>query len=319
MIGSGLIKLAQQNGMKIAKGVAYGSLQGYAATMCEGAGFKQIVITTRFQDPQMQTALQQVVNQRNVSSEFRVKSISFASNGICVEFLNNPGTMKKIEAFLAWFMPLLPQYGATQANICTECGQPIAEQGNWVLRDGTAAFHVHNACGQKLQREITEANQQRLDEDQSSYVQGAIGAIGGALVGAVLWAVIWIAGYMASLVGLAIGWLAEKGYTLLHGKIGKGKVVILVAVTILAVIVGTMGGLVAQVVMEFVDMGAPMSMELVSECVQLVLEVMAEDSEFAAEVVINLLMGIVFAMMGVFGILSKAKKEAAGELITVLE
>ena len=50
MIGSGLKKLAKENGMKIDSGVAYGSLGGFAATLSEGAGWKQIVFSTRFMD-----------------------------------------------------------------------------------------------------------------------------------------------------------------------------------------------------------------------------------------------------------------------------
>ena len=38
MIGSGLKKLAQENGMTVSNGVAYGSLQGYAATLSQGRG-----------------------------------------------------------------------------------------------------------------------------------------------------------------------------------------------------------------------------------------------------------------------------------------
>lgn len=48
MIGSGLKKLAKENGLRVSNGVAYGSLRGYAATLSEGSGFKQIVISTKF-------------------------------------------------------------------------------------------------------------------------------------------------------------------------------------------------------------------------------------------------------------------------------
>ena len=40
MVGSGLKKFATENGMKVAQGVAYGNLQGFAATMVEGANIK---------------------------------------------------------------------------------------------------------------------------------------------------------------------------------------------------------------------------------------------------------------------------------------
>lgn len=46
MIGIGLKKLASENNMTVASGVAYGDLHGYAATLSEGAGYKLLVITT---------------------------------------------------------------------------------------------------------------------------------------------------------------------------------------------------------------------------------------------------------------------------------
>ena len=50
MIGSGLKKLANEYGMKVASGVAYGSLGGYAATLSEGSGYKQIIFSVQFPD-----------------------------------------------------------------------------------------------------------------------------------------------------------------------------------------------------------------------------------------------------------------------------
>ena len=50
MIGSVYKKFAKENGLKVAKGVAYGSLRGYASTLSEGIGYKQIQIVTIFPD-----------------------------------------------------------------------------------------------------------------------------------------------------------------------------------------------------------------------------------------------------------------------------
>ena len=50
MIGSGLKKLARENGMSIASGVAYGDFRGYAATFSEGSGYKLLAVTTKFPD-----------------------------------------------------------------------------------------------------------------------------------------------------------------------------------------------------------------------------------------------------------------------------
>ena len=67
MIGSGFKKLAAENGMKVSNGVAYGSLRGYAATLTDGSNCKQIVISTKFADPEKIQQLQTVLNQKNIA------------------------------------------------------------------------------------------------------------------------------------------------------------------------------------------------------------------------------------------------------------
>ena len=210
MIGSGLKKLAVENGMTVARGVAYGNLHGYAATLSEGNGYKQIVLTTCFGDPEKLQTLQTQINQQNISREFRVANLSFAPNGVSVVFRDNPGTMKKIQAFIDWFFPLLDQAGASGWDICTECGNQITG-GCWKLIDGIA-FHLHESCADRVVRGLNEEEQQRKDEDTGSYLSGAVGALIGALIGAIVWAIVLNFGYVASIVGLLIGFLAEKGY-----------------------------------------------------------------------------------------------------------
>ena len=139
MIGSALKKLAAENGMKVAKGVAYGVFRGYYATFSEGSGYKQIVFATRFSEQSKQDELMGLLSRHNLSKEYRVQNLSFAPNGINIVFGDTIGTMKKIMAFLDWFFPLLEQYGASRAGICPECGAPI-DAGTWILQDGVAAF-----------------------------------------------------------------------------------------------------------------------------------------------------------------------------------
>ena len=48
MIGRGIKKLAEEFGLRISSGVAYGSLMGFSSTFSEGSGYKSLVITTKF-------------------------------------------------------------------------------------------------------------------------------------------------------------------------------------------------------------------------------------------------------------------------------
>lgn len=307
MIGSGLKKLAKENGLRVFNGVAYGSLRGYAATLSEGSGFKQIVISTKFSDPAKLQELQAKLNGVNITREYRVQNLSFGPNTIQIVFGDTVGTMKKVEAFVDWFFPMLPEASAQGADVCPECGGQLVG-GCWKLIDGVA-YHMHESCAEKLRGQIASEEETRKKEATGSYGTGLIGALLGSALGAVLWAVVLNFGYVAALVGLVIGWLAEKGYNLFHGKRGKGKVVILIAAVIFGVLLGTFGTYAYQTA-ELIGSGA---LDLTFGDIPLfLLALMGESQEFKSTVIGNILMGLLFAGLGVFALLRKAGQEAAG-------
>lgn len=326
MIGSGLKKLAQQHGMKIAHGVAYGSFYGYAAAFCEGSGWKRIVVSTRFPDPIKRDALRTALAQHNLTTQYRVKSLEIFEDGIGILFLDNPGTMKKIEAFCQWFFPQLAVYEATGADVCSECGAPILEDGCWMLLQETV-HHMHSSCAQKLQEQLDVETTQHQQEETGSYITGLIGALIGALLGAVVWGFVLHMGYMASIVGFLIGFLAEKGYTLLKGRQGKGKVFILAGVTVFGVLLGNIGYDAVVWAMEIAKYAPDAAITLngtevlvsYSDIPMLIGYFFANDSEYQSSMILNCLMGIGFALLGVWSILRKAKRETTAPKMIDLE
>ena len=309
MIGSGLKKLAKENNMQIAHGVAYGEYRGFALTMCEGSGWKRLDFSCRFFDSANSSALQNKLNEVDLKRTYRVQSLEIGSRSIAVVFHDNPGTMKKIQAFLDWFMPLLEEYGATKVKNCSECGSEILGGDSWVLIDGVA-HHMHTSCKEKVKQELADEEEERLLEDTGSYVSGAAGALLGALLGAVAWALVLLLGYVASIVGLLIGFLAEKGYNLLKGKQGKGKVVIL----IIAVIVGVIAGTFAADAISLAQMiGSGELYEFAyGDIPMLILFLLMEDAEYMRATLSNCGMGLLFAALGVYGLLRKTKQQVSG-------
>lgn len=312
MIGSGLKKFAQENGLRVAKGVAYGSFRGYAATLSEGSGYKMMVLTTKFTDPEALQQLQQRINAVNVTREYRVQKLSFAPNGVCIVFGDNPGTMKRIRAFVDWFFPLLDGSSATKVDVCSECGMQLTS-GTWKLIDGTA-FYMHAGCAEKVRTQIEEENGK---PNPGSYLTGTVGALLGAAIGAVVWALVLKAGYVASLVGLLIGFLAEKGYNLLKGKQSKVKVAILIVAIVLGVVLGTFAADVMTLV-EFINETEDAVMTY-GDIPAFLMEMLQEDPEYAGAVAKNILMGLLFAALGVFALLRNTGKEVAGTKFIDLE
>ena len=314
MIGSGLKKLAKENGMKVAKGVAYGNLHGFAATMCEGNGWKSITFSTVIADPAKKDIFMQNVNSVDIQRTYRVRNLGIAPRNIEVVFLDSFGTMKKIEEFLAWFIPLLQQAGATGVHICPDCGSEVSS-GRWVMIDGVA-HHMHESCAQHVTGQISEENQRRTEEMRGSYFTGFIGALLGAVIGAVVWAIVLNMGYVASLVGLLIGFLALKGYDLLKGKQGKGKVAILIVVIILGVLLGTFAAEALTVITMIND--GELNLEI-AQAPLLVLAVLIENPDYAGAVGKNVLLGLLFAALGVFSLLKRAGQAVSGTKVQHLE
>ena len=318
MIGSGLKKYAQENGLKVAKGVAYGNFRGYAATMSEGSGYKQAIITTKFTQVGADDALLAELNAANIQRTYRVQNLNIAPNGIHVVFTDNPGTMKKIQAFMDWFMPMLDKYGATRWNVCDECGSEVTA-GRWILINGVAHY-LHEACAAKVKSEIAEADQVMREQDTGSYTTGAIGAIVGAALGAVVWAIILIAGYVASLVGLLIGWLSNKGYDLLKGKRGKGKVAILIVAVILGVVLGTLAGYGVGTWNEINTLLAEEGQESMAFAEYMDwFMLFLQDGEFIGYMVKDILLGLLFAGLGVFAMLKRTADDVSGNKVVDLE
>ena len=315
MIGSGLKKLARDHGMNVDKGVAYGSLGGFCVTMSEGAGYKQIVFATTIADPVKLTELQTILNGHDLQKEFRVTGLNISPKNIQVVFNDNPGTMKKIQAFLDFFLPLLKAAEATGANICPECGFEVSG-GCWKLIGGVA-YYMHQPCADKVCRDIVAGDENRKETAEGNYATGFLGALLGSAIGAVLWAVVLYFGYVASLVGLAIGWLAEKGYNLLKGKQGKGKIVILVIAIIIGVLLGNFG---ADVITLVQMMGAgELPGMTYGDIPWLILLVLLEDSGYLVATLINIGMGMLFAALGVWGLLRRANAEVADTKIVDLK
>lgn len=306
MIGSGLKKLAAENGMKVSKGVAYGSLRGYAATMSEGAGWKQISFSLAFPDAAQRGLFIDAVHSVDVKKAYRVTQFNITSKFISVQFFDNPGTMKKITEFLDWLIPLFDQYGATKVGICPECGGQITG-GCWKLIDGVAHY-MHPTCAENVRTQVAGENEDRKQNAEGSYGTGFLGALLGAGIGAVVWALVLLAGYVASLVGLLIGFLAEKGYNLLHGKKGKGKVAILIVAIVAGVVLGTFGA-------EAISLASYINSGDVyltySDIPGALLMLLMEEPEFASAIGSNILMGLLFAGIGVFALLRRAGNEVA--------
>ena len=188
-------------------------------------------------------------------------------------------------------------------DICVECGTPIS-QGAWKLIDG-AAFHLHEQCAQRILRQAEAEKEAEMPENRGSYLTGAVGALIGAALGAVVWALVLKMGYVASIVGLLIAFLAVKGYDLFRGRQGRGKLLILLVSVVFGVVMGTFG----MVMMEI--LAVIEELYLSHSDIPAMLQLLLEDAEFLGAIGKELLLGLLYAALGAWGIMRQTGRQVA--------
>ena len=152
---------------------------------------------------------------------------------------------------------------------------------------------------------------QETQEKKGSVITGFIGALLGAAIGAVAWAAVGMMGYIASIIGFVIAFLADKGYDLFKGRQGTVKMIVLVICVVLAVGAGTLGTAVWQIHNEYTE-----QINALTDLEKKMYEIMTEgefmkeilmDSEVQTSLIKDSALGLVFGILGSFGLISAAK------------
>lgn len=308
MIGKSLKELAAQYDMILGKGVAYGSVSGFATTFSQGMGYKRLDITTYFPETEARDWLQKTLSGEDLTGLYGIRSMDLGQKYISVYFTENPQIIEKIKTFIEWFYPLLTQSNAEQAHICTQCGEEVTE-GGWYLVNGMA-YHFHRDCAAEVSEELDYEERLRRRRDPGSYIQGVVGAALGATLGGVVWgAVMWL-GYITSVIGLLIGWLAEKGYTLLRGRKGRGKIVILILAVTWGVVLGTLlpDGV---TLWQMISVGEFPGYHH-EDIPRLLAKILSQDPAYLRQLITSVVWGLFYAGLGTAALLIRSKEQLAG-------
>lgn len=228
MLSSAYKKFANENGLKIKHGIAYGMLNNYAVLLFEGIGWKGISVGCKLSDENVLT-LQSIIKDVDFRKKFRINSFNVSKYKVCIKLVDTIGTMNNFYNLNSWLFPTLDNLNATKANICPYCDTELDFGNKWIQADDVV-YHIHESC-------INKIIPKEEDKINASYLKGFIGAFIGALIGIIPHTLIYIFwGRLTYYLGLLIGFLANKGYMIANGKNGKMKVPILLLVMIIVVI-----------------------------------------------------------------------------------
>lgn len=312
MLGPAYKKLARNYNFTLHEGVAFGKINGFLTTISEGMGYKELFICLSFPEDTVRARVQSAI--LDSAKQHRIVNFEVSDRFVFVSFLDNPGTMKCIEAFIGWFYPFLTEAGARGVSHCPECGEPLSTEDRVRKLINRRAYLMHRACAQRVTHDLSLHNQASAEE-KGNYGRGAVGALIGGMVGAIPWAVVYVMGYFVGLLGLLIGFLAMKGYTLFGGRVKKPTVFILLGVIVFSVLFGQLLGdfiSLAQFVLS--DEGALFEM---SDIPRLFYLILTEDGDYRSSFIYNIVMGLVFAGLGAFSIFQKLSKEIQTKTIVM--
>lgn len=240
---------------------------------------------------------------RLMRSGQRLNGIEIEADGSALEvnFFDNPGTLKCVEAFIEEVLPQIAEL--THPGECMLCGRELHGDACAALLPGERVVAMDADCIGRVEYVCAL--------HQGGVARGMIGAVVGALIGAALWCAVGLAGYTASIVGMVTALLAGKGYDLLGGRPGKARLICIIACTLVAVVVGDAAALGAMIWREYTQAGAELMQAIgFNEYLGMMIEILIEDGEFVGSVVRDLLLGWLFAIVGCVAVLRKSNKNS---------
>ena len=122
MVGKAIKDYAQEKGMAIKNGVAFGVYRDFMMSMQEGSGWKSVSFAVRFDDENVKEILEGYFNQKEIRRDYRINKTTLSPNAVVIEFLDNPGTMKKIVAFIEIVCDKFIELGGKGSAYCSSCG-----------------------------------------------------------------------------------------------------------------------------------------------------------------------------------------------------
>lgn len=294
MVGSTVKKYAKEKNWQIKNGVAFGIYLGYMMSMQEGSGWKSLSIAARLEDENALHSVYELLNDANTMKNYRISGSTVSPSAINVTFVDSIGSMKKIIAFVDFFAGALDSFGAKGADYCSSCGNELGGMGVPALMNDTVYF-LHEGCLNRDDEQFVSAKEEI--KKGGSAVSGTVGAFIGAIIGAIPWAVAYYFGWFVAWLGFLIGIAAKKGYELLNGKESRAKGFAIIVATVLGVIIAESAAIMVYLGIAWSQEGYTFG---VSDVIYSYFYTLASNSEALLETVWDIVLGLVFAFLGIW-------------------
>lgn len=274
-------------GMTVNGNFAHGTVKGYETNasiqVTEAAYPVKIHISFYATEEQKRS-----INAALANLNIKRASFTFSPFGLTIG-LNDftvGGLVKKLPAILDSVFAVISGNGATGAGYCPVCGKPLEEgQGRDCHIDGFSVY-LDNDCVETLNSRIAEDNK-RFENAPNNYLRGFLGAAIGGVAGAACAIILFLIGFVAAISSVISVLLGAYLYEKFGGKPNK---VMLLIVSVTTIVFMALSVLIIYVWAASIIYEAPSAIEA--------FKIALADSEFSLEFYSNLLMTLLFSLVG---------------------
>lgn len=292
-------KFAQENNLEVSKNIAFGFYKGYFITLGAKGAFKYASVDFHEEDDATLDELRgyfgTAFEKKNV-----ITSCVVTNHYVTLHYTEGKNKTDVTEAILAFLIGKLTEKGIHGAGYCPHCGQPLENGERIKLHENV--YIMHSQCVEEL---VSQAqSEEDKAEETGSTGLGLIGALLGGIVGSIPWAFVSYFGWFSAWLGFLIAICASKGYDMFKGKQSRAKM----AIVAVSTVVGVLFAEVAMVTFDIIDqyqMG-------LGEALDLFLQNLLFNPEFVRVIVGEVLFGLLFAVLGMIGVIKSIKDSVPG-------
>ncbi len=282
----------EQNGFELSsRGVtarAYGYMRGYEVNAVLTLESLKLHISFHATDEQREAIIVALDSAKLIMTAYELTDY-----GVCATMNDNLTVgrlMKRLPDMLNVIFDIIEQNGARGRGVCPICGRetdelrPFDVDGVSISMDSDCALNINY---------LIEAENEVFTQAPGNYGRGFLGALLGSLAGAAVAAILFYIGYVSSFSALLAIVLGVALYTRFGGKRDKLMVLIVAATSIVCMLGTVFGYYVISSGIAAVEAGVELT------AMEAFLYLMQESPEFASGFRSDLLMMLLFSLLGV--------------------
>ena len=288
------MKFAQENNLEVSKNIAFGFYKGYFITL-GGRGVNKYASVDIHEGDE--TTLDELRGYFGTAFEKKgvITGCTVVPQYVTLNYTEGAKKSDITEAVLAFIISKLTEKNIHGAGFCPHCGQPL-ESGERVKIRGNV-YIMHRECVEELVSQV-QSKENKADETGSTGL-GLIGALLGGIAGSIPWTFVSYFGWFSAWLGFLIAICASKGYDMFKGKQSRAKI----AIVAVSTVVGVLFAEIATVTFDIIDqyqMG-------LGEALDLFVQNLLFNPEFVRAIIGEVLFGLLFAVLGMIGVIKNIK------------